>query len=352
MTRSGSRSSAVFGALLFAVWTLGWLSLPFLLTWSLPGLLSFQGHEGLYDLPHHFLGDAAWALFLAVFAVAFALAWLCLRLLLPRRSMTAAIAALRWAFSSRSLDCTVIAYLAALLGLQVVRLQLGNRFESGWILITAAMMLSVFAAWFVALNPRTTSRPVLVEWWRPFWPGIPAFLTVILLMIVLPRGTDWLLDIAEGRIPTGWWVLAHLVDIVLGLATEAIALVVWWNRGHWSAVREGLRRLSTRPVLGAYLAYALLCVGLVAIVAVPTFVLGAFAVYVVPQYEEWANGRGGGLPPLFEALAALTRWVVERAEIGILLMVVGLFFYHLGISRLLAPIVAPQESDTVDGGVC
>lgn len=348
MTCPRLRSSAVLGALLFGLWTLGWLLLPFLLTWSLPGLLSFQGHEGLYDLPHHFLGEMAWLLFPAVFAVAFALAWLCLRLLLPSQSMTKVIAALCWAFSSRSLNAAVIAYLAALLGLQVVRFELGSRFESGWILIVAAMMLSAFAAWFLALNPRTASRPLLVAWWRPYWPGIPAFLTGILLMIVLPRGTDLLLDVAEDRIPTGWWVLAHLVDIVLGLATEAIALVVWWNRGHWSSVREGLRRLMTRPVLSAYLVYLLLCVGLLAVVAVPTFVLGAFEVYVVPQYQTWATAHGVALPLVFEALVALTRWVA-RAEIGILLMVVGLFFYLLGISRLLAPMVAPQVPEAVDG---
>lgn len=348
MTRPRLRSSAVLGALLFGLWTLGWALLPFLATRSLPGILSFEDHEGLYDLPHHFLGDAAWALFPVTFVVAFALAWLCLRLLLPRRSMAAAIAALHWASSSRSLDCAVIAYLAVVLGLQVVRLQLADRFESGWILAIAAMMPLLFASWFIALNPRTASRPVLVAWWRPFWPGVPAFLIAVLLMIVLPRATDWLLDIAEDRIPTGWWVLAHLVDIVLALATEVVALVVWWNRGHWPTVREGLQRLSARPVLGAYLAYALLWVGLVVIVAVPTLVLGAFEVYVVPQYQDWATGHGVALPPTFDVLVALIEWA-GRAEIGILLTVVGLFFYHLGISRLLAPIVAPQASEAVDG---
>ena len=160
----------------------------------------------------------------------------------------------------------------------------------------AVSMLILIAVPFMCLNPSTLDDPAPTSWWRPGWPGWRALLLCLVIWVV-----SMLASFVAGEVVAisiaGWLTaLLSLLDELLSACVLVLAIAIWLNRGRWQAVRSDLLRIVCNGFVGEYfwqtLAMAVGAIGL----GFPLLVAAMEAIFVIPQYEQWAEVAGTRLP--------------------------------------------------------
>lgn len=185
-------------------------------------------------------------------------------------------------------------------------------------------MLVLVATPFLCLNPSTLDDAAPARWWWPAWPGLGALALCLALWAAYT-----LASFVAGEViaigPATWTtVLLSVLDELLSACFLVIAIAIWLNRGHWRAVRSDLLSIWRNGFVGEYVWQSVaIAVGLIAL-AFPLLVAATLAIFVIPQYEQWAHATGAQLPTGLRLLAK-----AYRAN-GILLFVLavpsGLYF--------------------------
>ncbi len=281
-----------------------------------PGILTAQGSRGAYELIELPTGLPSAAMMAACFLLAMLFSLLIGMLrnwLDPQREAWRAV---RWAFGSASLNIAAIVLLG-LTALATARSAVGQGDE-----IMAALMIActvLLAVPFFALNKRTLSDPSPARWWSPAWPGWIALLATVFVLIV-SVSTGWALELLRvSGVSGGMRAMAEVCDSILSFFLWLLATVVWLDRGDRHAVLGHWRRVVSWPVLRLLIWQSLLMLMAFLALMVPVLLLAVLAIYVVPQYEQWAQQSGKSLaaPLAFAAgfarasgYGALAAWVL------------------------------------------
>lgn len=165
--------------------------------------------------------------------------------------------------------------------------------------LAAAMVVSMLvlvATPFFGLNPSTLDDAAPARWWRPAWPGLGA-LTMCLALWAAYALVSFVVGEVIAIGPATWTtVLLSILDELLSACFLVIAIAIWLNRGHWRAVRSDLSSIRRNGFVGEYVWQSVaIAVGLIAL-AFPLLVAAALAIFVIPQYEQWALSTGAQLP--------------------------------------------------------
>ncbi len=310
-------------ALLCAAWAMSWPLLMLESSRGLPGIMFFRGDRGLYDLLDVFFQGPSWRWHLSVFLVAvlgfralFGIsAWL------DRDGR--AVAALRWAFAARSLRWMLLAMVLFVLAALVLPSLM--RVMSSGIGMSLAL-IAYIAAYFFVWNPKTLQREHLIEWWRPYWPGLIAAVLVLVLSLVANAGLKLLAAWwGEGRSVWAqglWGVGTLMVDIALTLTIYAI----WFGYRRRSALRAAWSRLFRLDMLRAYLGFLVLEMIGFLLIAIPVMVSSIVAIYFEPQYLSWGETHTIHFSSLFQHMAAAGRGFVVNHLWVFFGLPLGLFF--------------------------
>lgn len=328
MDRAASRWLLAAGV--YAAWCTGsaWALLE--TTRSYPGIISMRpGRGGAFELGEFVLHMPAWQALACLFLLAF---WLVAivgglrRLLDPDRL---AIDAVFWVLRSKSLWFA----LAGTVFLSVAGLSFpsdagGNVIAASEIAGLVVMLLTPFAAW----NARTLRESRLSAWWRPRWPGWQAIVLAVgiaamggileLSVSLLPRLTD----------STRTLFFANVADEAVSFLAWLFLAIAWIERSTidsaWRSFLGFLHWRRLRPLLWQTLLAAVAAMG----VAVPILMAVVLAIYVVPQYEEFARVSG---TPLIWPLRAMSQVSRRFQELMLFPAVVVALQLSLAQGRLL-----------------
>lgn len=330
----------ILAALGFAVWCTATVWGLLELTRPYPGIVSMKPGRGAFELSeaafHMPAGKALLVLFLIAFFVVMTVGGL-RRLLDPDRM---AVDAVLWVLRSKTLWLA----LAGTVLLSVAGLSFPS--GTGDYVIGASeiaglvfMFLTPFAAW----NARTLRESRLSAWWRPRWPGWQAIVLAVgiaamggileLSVSLLPRLTD----------STRTLFFANVADEAVSFLAWLFLAIAWIERSTIEAAwRSFLRFLHWRR-LRALLWQTLLAAVVAMGVAVPILMAVVLAIYVVPQYEEFARVSG---VPLIWPLRAM--WQVSRRLQELMLFPAVLVALQFGLAqgRLLVSLgIADRSQD-------
>lgn len=300
-SRGSGRSLAL--ALLAASWCTGWLWLLLALMRPLPGVLSFKSDLGALELLELPAGRTYPTVLFAVF----------LACLLPPLLLSAlrnkcdgkgrALQSILWPLRSASFWLSCVAWTTVGIAFAVL---LHDRGSIVVIAISSALLLSI-AIPFFCLNPCTLDAPSPSHWWKPYWPGWKALLTALALWIVY-AATSFALELAIDINPIAWVsVLLSLLDELLSACILVLAVAIWLNRGHWQAVRVDIRRLLGSGFIAEYVWQALAIALLLAVMAFPVLIAAVNVIFVIPQYEYWAEANNLELPLGVRAQSVIAR---------------------------------------------
>ncbi len=309
---------------------------------GMPGIMSFRGDRGIYDLLDIVFQGPAWQLHLAVF-LAFALIF---RALLGTAAWLdhdgRAANMLRWVWAARSLRR--LALMAMILAVAVLALPSEARHIAGLVGMLFVFLMFV-SAYFFAWNPHTLQGETLVAWWRPHWPGWKTVALVFALSMTASAGLDvaalwW----GEGR--RVWllclgWAASFLAEIALTFTAYAI----WFGYRRRSALHTAWSRLCRPDLLRAYIALDVYSRIVFLLVAAPVLVSSIVPIYFEPQFQDWANTHGERLPWLFQSVAAAGRGFREDFVWAVLVLPLGLLWafaearlvFHDGLGAELGP---------------
>lgn len=279
-------------ALLVASWCTGWLWFLLALTQGMPGILTMKSDLGAFELLELSSGRPYPLVLFAMF----------LFCMLPPLLLGAlrgwwdregqARKALTWPLRAPAfwLPCVLwcIGWAAASLIL---------RGREG--LDLAAMLVSMLvwvATPFCCLNPSTLDDAGPAHWWRPGWPGLRALALCLALWAIYALASFVVGEVIAIGPATWMTVLLSVLDELLSACVLVVAIATWLNRGHWQAVRLDLRSISRIGFCGEYLWQGMaMAVGLIAL-AFPLLVAAIQAIFVIPQYEQWAGETAMQLP--------------------------------------------------------
>jgi hypothetical protein len=329
-------------AALCAAWMTSWPLLVLESSRGMPGIISFRGDRGLYDLLEMVFQGPVWQLHLAVF-LAFALIF---RALLGAAAWLdrdgRAANTLRWVWAGRSLRRLALS--AMILAVAMLALPSEARHIAGMASVLFALLASVVGYFFV-WNPQTLQRESLAAWWRPHWPGWKTTAAVFALMLTASAG----LDVAAlwwGQDRRAWlqflgWAASFLAEIALTLTAYAI----WFGYRRRNALRTVWSRMCRLDLLRAYIALDVYSAIVFFLVAAPVLVSTIVAIYFEPQFQDWATAHGERLPWLFQSIAAAGRgfredlvWLVFVLALGMLwAFAEARLIFHDGLGAELGP---------------
>ena len=340
MDRTASRwILAAFG---FAVWCAGSVWGLLETTRSYPGIISMKPGRGAFELSeaafHMSAGKALACLFLLAFAV-MAIIGVLRRLLDPDRL---ALNAVFWVLRSKSL------WLA--LALSIVLMVFAMWVPAGWRDgvdggIEIAAFLAAIVVPFVAWNAGTLRRDALSAWWRPCWPRWQAILLVLnvisaglaidaVFFLAATFGAGWI-----GSLPVVGFK-ACLDEIVSFLAWLLIA-IVWIERSTIAAGWQSFLGVLRWRRLGPLVWQTLLFLVVLAGVAAPLLMTMILAVYVFPQYDEFAKVSG---MPLWWPLRVLSEMAHRFSGLWLLPAVIAMLPTGLAQGRLLVSLGVGDSS--------
>lgn len=310
---------ALFAAL-FALWCVAWPAGLVLLVDSAPAFVAllddFAPREAI-----EFFSPLSYRLTLcALGGIAFAAMWLLLRLRRWLDPQAQAVQALRWTFSSRSLNATMLfagmavtgLYLAGFsaesLALSLPAFPDAGRFFVAWgapIALTVPVVILILAS-FLVFNPDTLARNRLERWWRPFWPGVPALIVVLACWVLVPAAVEQAQQPLFVMFPTADWMPAGAIDIIgyaITLLCDLLVFAFLFSRRSGPGLRDALRRLFRWSTVRAHVGLDVLVVVWLLVIAVPLLSFGMFDAYVLPSFEAWRQESGDGAPTLLAAWA-------------------------------------------------
>lgn len=279
-------------ALLIGGWCAGWLWFLLALTWGMPGILTMESDRGAFEL----LEFAAVRPYPQVLVAVF------LFFMLPPLLLGAlrngwdgggrARAALAWPLRAPAFWLPGVLWFVGWASLSFVLHD-----SDGLQLVALTVSTLVFVAMpFFGLNPSTLDAAAPARWWRPGWPGIRA-LAICLALWAASSLISFLLGELSAAAPTVWMSASLLVVDELGSACFlVIAIATWLNRGHWRAVRSDLSRIWRNGFVGAYVWQSAAIAVVFVALAFPILVCAILAIFVIPQYGQWASATGAQLP--------------------------------------------------------
>lgn len=352
----------------FALWCVAWPAGLVLAGGATPGFLSQRGDSGLRELVEAGLPLSYGAALFAWGTLAFAAMWTLLRLRRWLDPQGLSGAAVRWSFSSRSLNLTVVMLVLAaclLVGAaqwDVAVARLGRmspdiaRFLVSWwwlILVIATAILSPLLP-LCLLNPDTLARDRLERWWRPFWPGFSALLIAVVCWQAMPMLTGSLLDAMPASTPTPLEASLQALEYLLILACDLIAYAWWFSRGRMLDAKALGRRFFRWSTLRVYLGFDLLAAAFVLVAGIPVLFMTVFFIYIAPQYVDWQASGHVDMPVAYGALIRWARDIDETMLMFVPVYAAGLFLF-IAQGRLLhryamaASAIPDAMQENVDG---
>lgn len=300
---------AIAWSVALAAWSVGWICGLLELTRPYPGILTFTGTSGAFELLEFPTGLSRTTALLCVFLACLLLALSALgmrRWLDPQRVATDA---LHWAFASKSLNGALFGYLGLVLLLAVLPAST-NIDLAGYALALTAMVLQLLFP-FCAWNPATLSQCKPGMWWVPGWPGWRAVVVVVILYLVSIVPSFAFSAIVETNQPFVIQLPIVAANAVLGLVTWLVIVVIWFNRGRLGGIRADFRRVTRWSFLRLVVWQSLLILLTCAMLAVPVLVSVMLAIFVIPQYEAWTQSQGQSLAlPLLMAAQSASRFSI------------------------------------------
>lgn len=327
MDRAASRWLMVAAA--YAAWCTGTVWALLELTRSYPGIVSMKPGRGAFELSEAAFGMSASHALAYLFLLAFVLMAVVgglRRLLDPDRF---AIDAVFWVLRSKSL--WLAPAIATALALSEIWIPGAWWDAIGGGLAIFAVIAMLFVP-FVAGNATTLRRNALSTWWRPRWPGWQAIVLALGITVMmgifefsvslLPRLTD----------STRALLVANVVDEVASFLLWLLVAIVWIERttieSGWRSFLDFLRWRRLRPLFWQWLLFAVAA----GVVLVPVLMAVVLAVFVFPQYEEFAKEGGMTLPWPLRALLQISH---RFQELALLPAVVVMLMTCLAQGRLL-----------------
>lgn len=331
---AGSHSSLLTGG-----WCAGWLWFLLALTWGMPGILTMESDRGAFEL----LEFAAMQPYPKVPVAVF------LFFMLPPLLLGAlrngwdgggrARAALAWPLGASGFWLPGVLWCVGWAALWFVL-----RSSDGLQLVASTVsMLVVVAIPFFGLNPSTLDAAAPARWWRPGWPGLRA-LALCLALWAASSLAGFMLAELSAVASTSWISLSLLVGEELGSACFlVITIAIWLNRGHWRAVRGDLSRIWRNGFVGAYVWQSAAIAVVFIALAVPILMCAILAIFVIPQYEQWASATGAELPTGLRLLREI--WGVDVTLLFVFLGPLGLYLTlvqgrlmrQYGVGKSVAP---------------
>ncbi len=342
---------ALFAAL-FAMWCVAWPAGLVLLVDSAPAFVALLDDVAPRKAIASFSPLSYRLTLCAVGGIAFVGMWLLLRLRRWLDPQAQAVQALRWTFSSRSLDATLLfagiavtgLYLAGFsaesLALSLPAFPDAGRFFVAWegaIALTAPVVILILA-FFLVFNPDALARDRLECWWRPFWPGVPALIVALACWVFVPAALEQAQQPLFVLFPTADWMPAGAIDIVgyaIELLCDLLVFAFLFSRRSGPGLRDALRRMFHRSTVRAHVGLDVLVIAWMLVIAVPLLSVGAFDAYVLPSFEAWRQESGDGAPTLLAAWAdVLDSLRGFETPALLLLMPLGLWLQFV-LARLL-----------------
>lgn len=283
-------------SLAFALWSVAWPAGIVLAGGSTPGFVSRRGDAGLREAVEAGLPLSYGLALFAWGVLAFAAMWALLRF---RRALDPdgeSWGAIRWAFSSRSLNLTVITLALAAFALiwagqsESAVVWLGRishglvRFLVAWwwlILMIAAAILSPLVL-LCLLNPLTLARGRLERWWRPFWPGLTALTIAVVCWLGVRTLSSIALEAVPASVPGQWFVVWHALDYAILTVSDLTAFAWWFSRGRMADAKALGACFFRWNTLRVYLGFDLLLAAFFLVLAVPAICLSIFTFYIGP----------------------------------------------------------------------
>lgn len=279
-------------ALLIAGWGTGWLWFLLALTRPLPGILSFKQDLGALEL----LEVPTGLPYLAVLGAIFLLCLLPPLLLGAVRGWWdgegRALEAMLWPLRSVKFWLSCLGWLVA--GIAVAVLFHGRGPIE--LVVLVASVMALLATPFLCLNPTTLDAPSPARWWRPGWPGWVAVLMCVAAWTVC-LAANFLLEqaIDISRIP--WLTVSlSLLDELVSAFVLLLVMAIWLNRGRWRAIRSDFGQLRRSGFIVEYIWLNLTIAVILSALLVPAMVIALNSIFVIPQYESWAETSGVELP--------------------------------------------------------
>lgn len=310
-----------------AGWCTGWLWLLLATTRSLPGVITNLPGRGSVELLEILTGRTYPVVLLCVFLLVM-LPPLLLGLLREVCDPKAhARDALRWPLRARWFLWPAIAWS---FGGAALALLLHNRSGSELVFMAITILASIVGP-FACLNPSTLDADVPEYWWQLSWPGGKAFWQCLLL---------WLCYALAGLLITALATVANtlagaglvLLDVMLSVCLVVLAAALWLNRGRRSGTRADLGRLWRNGFAAEFVWQGLVCGLVFAVLAFPLMICMLQAVFVIPQYDEWARHLGKAVPEGLGVQGELSR--ASDSVLAVASVPIGLFSW-LVLGRLM-----------------
>lgn len=323
----GSLFSLVL-AVLVAAWCVGWLWLLLQATRTMPGLITDQPATGAFELLELPTGLSYPTVLLAIFLFCMLPVLLLGTLRNWWDGKGRALDALLWPSRAKAfwLPCLVWS-------MSGVALLIFFKSQDGpGLVFMAISMLALMAAPFLCLNPSTLDATAPSRWWRPAWPGAAALGSCLLLWLastIASLAIGEVIAISPARwLGVGLWFLDELISIFI----PVLFIAIWLNRSRWRNVRGDLANLWRNGFTGE-LQWQSFAIAVAAVaLAFPLLVTAVEAIYVIPQYEQWASRNGTQIPMLLQFQAELFR------DYNLFLFVLGVpfgFYLLLVLGRLM-----------------
>jgi len=285
-----------------ALWCVGWPAGLLELTWGYPGILHMKGHRGAFEVIELLTGVPGWVALLVAFLLVLILGWLVAasrRWLDPDRIATRSV---RWAFGSRSLNASALTFatIAIVVPLTVFR-GMVDAFELFEIAMILLVMIGSLLAPFFAWNAGTLSRPRLMRWWVPRWPGWKTVLATSVLFLTLG-----LLNAASDTLSGGYGVVslsAFLAGSVLSVVGWLFIAVLWLDAGSFAHARRDIRNALRWTVFRQLLWQSILGWFAFVCVLAPVASIAIMTIYIIPQYDAWANAHGQSISDSLQIVA-------------------------------------------------
>lgn len=344
----------VLFAALFALWCVAWPAGLVLLVDSAPAFVAllddFAPRKAI-----EFFSPLSYRLTLcALGGIVFAAMWLLLRLRRWLDPQAQAVQAMRWTFSSRSFNATLLFAVLAAMGVYLVGMSseslarwlplpmfadAGRFFMAWWfpILLAASVAIHIPGLFFL-FNPDTLARDRLERWWQPFWPGLPALVVAFVGWTCVSFAGDqagqWLpgmLPMFE-RVPTG---VIDIVGYAIELLCDLLVFAFLFSRRTGPGLRDALRRMFRWSTVRAHIGLQMLVVAWLLVVVVPGSSLTAFNAYLAPRFAMWQQETGAAAPMLLGGLVDALEALHGYDGLALLLLFPSGLWLQFVLARLL-----------------